>query len=100
MHKQRLTKRCIYQLLKEEELSILFRKKDRILDHLRKLATNWVGYYKIAPKVIVAVRMKPALPSIISEDQTGFQEERIIGENMRLNDYIISFCEIKTIWVR
>ena len=27
----------------------------------------------------------------------GFQKGRFIGENMRLNDYIISFCEIKTV---
>ena len=51
--------------------------------------------YKIAAKVI-AERIKNALPTIINCDQTGFLKGRFIGENIRLIDFIISYCERKT----
>ena len=48
--------------------------------------------YKIAAKA-VAMRMKRVLPDIISNDQTGFLKGRLIGENVRLLNSVISYAE-------
>jgi len=46
--------------------------------------------YKIFAKV-VANRLKPVLPYLINEDQTGYVRDRVIGENVRIvND--LMYC--------
>lgn len=74
----------------------LIPKEDKVLYHLK----NWRTIsllncdLKITAKVI-ADRIKSFFPSVINEDQTGFLKGRFIGENIRLTDYIIYFCEKK-----
>ena len=46
--------------------------------------------YKIATKAI-SNRIKTVLPKLISNDQTGFIKDRIIGENTRAIDIIIKY---------
>ena len=50
--------------------------------------------YKIIAKVI-ASRVKSVLPSIISEDQTGFLKDRFIGENIRTLFDLIDYTQEK-----
>ena len=50
--------------------------------------------YKIAAKSI-ASRIKRVLPSVINSDQTGFQKNRFIGENIRLLNSILSYTDIE-----
>ena len=46
--------------------------------------------YKIATKAL-AFRLRKVLPSIVSDVQTGYIEERFIGENIRMISDIIHF---------
>ncbi len=48
--------------------------------------------YKIIEKVI-AKRTKTVLKSIINEDQKGYLEGRDIGENVRMTEDVIYYCE-------
>lgn len=41
--------------------------------------------YKLIAKIL-ALRIKPLLPTIISPDQTGYIKNRFIGENIFIND--------------
>ena len=50
--------------------------------------------YKIAAKSI-ANRIKRTLPSVINNDQTGFQKNRFIGENITLLNSILSYTDIE-----
>ena len=52
--------------------------------------------YKIAAKSI-ANRIKRTLPSVINNDQTGFQKNRFIGENITLLNSILSYTDIEKI---
>jgi len=52
--------------------------------------------YKIAAKSI-ANRIKRTLPSVIDSDQTGFQKNRFIGENITLLNSILSYTDIEKI---
>ena len=45
---------------------------------------------------MISDRIKPTLPSVVSEDQTGFQKGRLIISNIRLTVYIFSFSEMVT----
>ena len=70
----------------------LIPKKDSDLN----LVKNWRPLtllncvYKIATKAI-SNRIKTVLPKLISNDQTGFIKDRIIGENTRAIDIIIKY---------
>jgi hypothetical protein len=48
--------------------------------------------YKILTKAL-AIRLKPILPKIIHQDQCGFVMDRLIGENIRIVDDLITYCE-------
>ena len=67
-----------------------------------KLLKNWRPItllncdYKIASKSI-ANRLKKFLPALINNDQTGFQKNRFIGENIRLIDSVINYTREKKI---
>ena len=67
-----------------------------------KLLKNWRPItllncdYKIASKSI-ANRLKKFPPALINNDQTGFQKNRFIGENIRLIDSIINYTREKKI---
>ena len=67
-----------------------------------KLLKNWRPItllncdYKIASKA-VANRLKKFLPTLINHDQTGFQKNRFIGENIRLIDSIINYAKEKNV---
>ena len=50
--------------------------------------------YKIATSCI-AERMKKVLPTLISEDHTGFMANRYIGNNTRLIYDLINYCNTK-----
>ena len=52
--------------------------------------------YKIAAKAI-ANQIKLVLPTLINNDQTGFLNDRFIGENIRLIDCIIQYTTEKNI---
>ena len=70
----------------------LIPKKDAELN----LIKNWWPLtllncdYKIATKAI-ASRMKVVIPTLISDDQTGFIKGRFIGDNIRLIDSFILY---------
>mgnify|MGYP000353278961 FL=1 len=70
----------------------LIPKKDAELN----LIKNWRPLtmlkcdYKIATKAI-ASRIKAVIPTLISDDQTGFIKGRFIGENIRLLDSFIKY---------
>ena len=70
----------------------LMPKKDAELN----LIKNWRPLtllncnYKIATKAI-ASRIKAVIPTLISDDQTGFIKGRFIGENIRLVDSFIKY---------
>ena len=67
-----------------------------------KLLKNWRPVtllncdYKIASKSI-ANRLNKLLPKLIDYDQTGFQKNRFIGENIRLIDSIITYAREKNL---
>lgn len=71
-------------------------------DKPRQFMQNWRPIsllnviYKIASGCI-ASRIKNILPSIISEDQTGFLSGRYIGENIRIVYDIMQYTESKNI---
>ena len=77
-------------------LITLIPKKDKSLRYIK----NWRPIsllncdYKIAAKSI-ASRIKRVLPSVINNDQTGFQKNRFIGENIRLLNSILSYTDIE-----
>lgn len=74
----------------------LIPKKDKdrtILGNWRPLSLLNVDY-KILAKVI-AERMKPYLPHIISSDQTGYVANRYIGDNLRLISDVIFHTNLK-----
>ena len=77
-------------------LITLIPKKDKSLCYIK----NWRPIsllncdYKIAAKSI-ASRIKRVLPSVINNDQTGFQKNRFIGENIRLLNSILSYTDIE-----
>ena len=77
-------------------LITLIPKKDKTLCYIK----NWRPIsllncdYKIAAKSI-ASRIKRVLPSVINSDQTGFQKNRFIGENIRLLNSILSYTDIE-----
>ena len=73
-------------------------KKDKSLCYIK----NWRPIsllncdYKIAAKSITN-RIKRTLPSVIDSDQTGFQKNRFIGENITLLNSILSYTDIEKI---
>ena len=77
-------------------LLTLIPKKDKALCYIK----NWRPIsllncdYKIAAKSI-ANRIKRTLPSVINSDQTGFQKNRFIGENILLLNSILSYTDIE-----
>ena len=79
-------------------LLTLIPKKDKSLCYIK----NWRPIlllncdYKIAAKSI-ANRIKRTLPSVINSDQTGFQKNRFIGENIMLLNSILSYTDIEKI---
>ena len=79
-------------------LLTLIPKKDKALCYIK----NWRPIsllncdYKIAAKSI-ANRIKRTLPSVINSDQTGFQKNRFIGENILLLNSILSYTDIEKI---
>ena len=70
--------------LQKQSIITLLPKSGKDTSFLQSLLN---AEYKISTKVI-ANRIKPLLPSIINQSQTGFMKGRYIGENMRL------ICEI------
>ena len=54
-------------------------------------------YYSLLGAKSIASRMKRTLPSVINSDQTGFQKNRFIGENIRLLNNILSYTDIEKI---
>ena len=79
-HLSELQKQSIITLLPKSGKDTSFLQNWRSIDLLNV-------DYKVATKVI-ANRIKPLLPSIINQSQTGFMKGRYIGENIRL------ICEI------
>ena len=79
--------------LQSQGIITLIPKKDRD----RTLLSNWRPItllntdYKIAAKA-VANRIKKVLSSVIHHSQTGFMQERYIGENIRLIHDVITFA--------
>jgi len=77
---------------------MLIPKKDKSLCYIK----NWRPIsllncaYKIAAKSI-ANRIKRTLPLVIVSDQTGFQKNRFIGENITLSNSILSYTDIEKI---
>ena len=82
--------------LQNQGIITLIPKKDRD----RTLLSNWRPItllntdYKIAAKAI-ANRIKKVLPNIIHHSQTGFMQDRYIGENIRLIHDVISYANNK-----
>ena len=52
---------------------------------------------KIAFKAIITTRIKKILPQLIHTDQTGFMEERFIGQNISLLRDLLEQTELKNI---
>jgi len=79
-------------------LLTLILKQDKSLCYIK----NWRPIsllncdYKIAAKSI-ANRIKRTLPLVIVSDQTGFQKNRFIGENITLSNSILSYTDIEKI---
>ena len=77
----------------KEGIIICIPKGDKPREYLK----NWRPIsllnvvYKIATSCI-AERMKKVLPTLISEDQTGFMANRYIGNNTRLIYDLINYC--------
>ena len=80
--------------IQSQSLITLLPKQDKDTSNLK----NWRPIsllntdYKITAKAI-ANRIKPLLPSIISDTQTGFIKGRYIGENVRLLDEVMDYVE-------
>ena len=70
-------------------------KDTRYLKNWRPIALLSTDY-KIAAKCI-ASRMKGVLNSIVSYEQTGFLHGRFMGENIRLIQDLICYCDEKSI---
>jgi hypothetical protein len=98
--------RCIKQIFDSGELSSdqktgiinLIPKPDKDLLQIK----NWRPIsilnvdYKIITKIL-ASRLKPILPKIIHSDQCGYVLDRLIGENIRIVDDLITYCKTEEI---
>ena len=88
----------LLSILEDRGLLTLIPKKDKSLCYIK----NWRPIsllncdYKIAAKSI-ANRIKRTVPSVINSDQTGFQKNRFIVENIMLLTSILSHTDIEKI---
>jgi exonuclease III len=94
--------KCFRTVYEKEELSI--DQKTGIISLIPKAEKdplqikNWRPItilnvdYKILTKAL-AFRLKPVLPKIIHQDQCGFVMDRLIGENIRIVDDLIKYCD-------
>lgn len=84
--------------LQNQGIITLIPKKDKD----RTTLSNWRPItllntdYKIAAKSI-ANRIKKILPNIIHHSQTGFMQDRYIGENIRLTHDVITYANDKNL---
>ncbi len=68
----------------------------------REYVKNWrpISLLNVVYKIgstCISNRIKPALPSLISEDQTGFMANRYMGDNIRLMYDLMTFLNVKNI---
>ena len=74
-------------------LSLLFKKNDPTsLDNYRPISLLNVDLKILS--YVLAQRLKPLLPKLISEDQTGYIKNRFIGFNLRQIQDIIDYTEL------
>ena len=78
----------------KEGIIICIHKGDKPREYLKK---NWrpISLLNVVFKTAtscIAERMKKVLPTLISEDQTGFMANRYIGNNNRLIYDLINYC--------
>ena len=71
-------------------------KREQIKRPNKKIKINWrpISLLNVVCKIgstSIANRLKRVLPSLISEDQTGFMANRDIGDNIRLIYDLISY---------
>ena len=77
---------------KRSVLSLIFKKDDnRLLKNYRPISLATTDYKIVAH--ILANRIKPVLPGIISESQSGYIKGRYIGENIRLVQDVIQYAK-------
>ena len=77
---------------KRSVLSLIFKKDDnRLLKNYRPSSLATTDYKIVAH--ILANRIKPVLPGIISESQSGYIKGRYIGENITLVQDVIQYAK-------
>ena len=73
-------------------LSLIFKKGDRCLfKNYRPISLSTTDYKILAH--ILASRIKPILPNIINESQTGYVQGRSICQNIRLVQDVIAYAK-------
>ena len=92
VYNESISKGELCESQKRSVLSLIFKKGDRcLLKNYRPISLSTTDYKILAH--ILASRIKPILPNIINESQTGYVQGRSICQNIRLVQDVIAYAK-------